>query len=232
MLIPLPPGGLAPADPAAARLPFPPGQARHPSAPASGGSPKTVAKVKNPSARIGGFVTMTLMRTPAILRNCFLTLLLALTASGAVNAKLASGPQNLGPDLHQAETVLNWLTPRGKTESSTTAALESPVVARGVAKEGDKVFHVFGDGAGPNGRFFTRTDPRTVKNFRDAAGLPPEDTGRFVLEGRLRNVEGVSVTPGGAARLGWNQGGIDEVIVPDSRRQVIIERVSGVNPEF
>lgn len=58
------------------------------------------------------------MRTLTILKNLALILLLAVAASGTVSAKLASGPQNLGPGLHQVEDVLNLLTPQGIIESS------------------------------------------------------------------------------------------------------------------
>lgn len=72
---------------------------------------------------------------PAILKSLLLTLLLAVAASGTVNAKLASGPQNLVPDLHQAESLFNLLTHQGKPGSSMTAAPESSVVAKGEAQE-------------------------------------------------------------------------------------------------
>lgn len=97
-------------------------------------------------------------------------------------------------------------------------------------KEGDKVYRVWGDGAGPGGRSWTRTDPSTVPGYRDAAGLPKQNSGRFVSEGRLRNVEGVETRD--ALPLDGNTGGLDELVVPNPARQIEVERVSGVNPEF
>lgn len=60
-------------------------------------------------------------------------------------------------------------------------------VTKGAANPGDKIYRVWGDGAGPNGRSWSRTDPRTVENYRDSAGLPNQNSGRFVTEGTLTN---------------------------------------------
>lgn len=43
--------------------------------------------------------------------------------------------------------------------------------SKSVPKPGDKAYRVWGDEAGAYGRSWSRTDPRTVKNYRDAAGL-------------------------------------------------------------
>lgn len=71
------------------------------------------------------------MRHWKILTQLLLTLLLAIAASGPVSAKLASGPQNLSPGLHQAETVLNSLWHQGIIESSYDDPSGSSVVAKG-----------------------------------------------------------------------------------------------------
>jgi hypothetical protein len=102
--------------------------------------------------------------------------------------------------------------------------------AGGDAALGDKVFRVWGGEAGPNGRSWTRTDPLTVPGFRDAAGLPNQNSGRFVSEGRLTSTEGVKTR--GALELHGNKGGLDEVVVPHPESQIQLERVSGANPEF
>ena len=73
------------------------------------------------------------------------------------------------------------------------------------AKNGTRVFRVWGDGAGPNGRSWTNIDPGTVPNYRDVAGLPVENTGRFVSEGVL--VDATGVTTRSALPLGNNRGG-------------------------
>ena len=58
------------------------------------------------------------MRITNLMKNLLLVLLLALSASGAVSAKVASGPQNLGANLHRGESVFNWLMHQGKTAFS------------------------------------------------------------------------------------------------------------------
>lgn len=95
---------------------------------------------------------------------------------------------------------------------------------------GDKVYRVWGDGAGPHGQSWSRTDPGSVDNYRDAAGLPNQNSGRFVTEGTLVNTEGV--TQRTALPLHGNKGGLDELTVPDAANQVRVDRVSGANPEF
>jgi len=74
---------------------------------------------------------MTAMRTLAIFKNLVLILLLTVAASGTVNAKLASGPQTLGPDLHQAASGLEAAPRLGWSASSYDGVSESPVVTRG-----------------------------------------------------------------------------------------------------
>jgi len=59
-------------------------------------------------------------------------MLLAFPASGAVSAKTASGPQNLGPGLQQGESIVKPLMHQGKTESSYGGMSGSPVVTKGV----------------------------------------------------------------------------------------------------
>ena len=89
---------------------------------------------------------------------------------------------------------------------------------------------MWGDGAGANGRSWSRTDPRTVENYRDAAGLPNQNSGRFVTEGTLTNTKGVAQRD--ALSLHGNKGGLDELVVPDPAKQIRVDRVSGANPEF
>ena len=70
------------------------------------------------------------MQSWKILIKLLLITLLALSASGVVSAKVASGLQNLGPGLHQGETAFNPLTHRAKIEFSTTLTPGSPVVTK------------------------------------------------------------------------------------------------------
>ena len=96
--------------------------------------------------------------------------------------------------------------------------------------QGKTVYRVWGNEAGPHGRSWTTVNPNTVAQYRDAAGLPNQNAGRFVSEGILRNTTGV--THQGATPLHGNKGGLSEVVIPNAQKQVELTRVSGVNPQF
>jgi hypothetical protein len=93
-----------------------------------------------------------------------------------------------------------------------------------------KVFRCWGDGAKAWGRSWTTTDPRTILNYRNAAGLPEQNTGRFLSEGILKDTQGV--TERSALPLHGNFGGLPEVVVPNPESQISLQRVLGINPEF
>jgi hypothetical protein len=58
-----------------------------------------------------------------------------------------------------------------------------------------------------------------VAKYRDVAGLPDEaNLGRFVSQGTLLDPTGVVVRE--ARLLGTNQGGIDELLTPNSESQI------------
>lgn len=99
-----------------------------------------------------------------------------------------------------------------------------------IVEEGTKVYRVWGDGAKPDGHSWTTVNPGTVDNYRDAAGLPSQNTGRFVSEGTL--VDNTGVIRKQADPLHGNTGGLDEVVVPDPNGQINLTGVSGANPEF
>ena len=120
-------------------------------------------------------------------------------------------------------------------------AAEAVPELEGAASQGTRVFRVWGRDAsnpdlaanqsGPWGRSWTRVDPRTVPNYRNAAGLPNDaNLGRFMSVGRLADTTDVVTTT--ASRIGENVGGLDEVFIPNPEQQVILEEVMGLNPEF
>ncbi len=80
------------------------------------------------------------------------------------------------------------------------------------------------------GRYWTPVNPAEVAGFRAAAGLPVENTGRFVIEGVLQDATGVQV--GRAAAGAGGRGGIPEFLVPAPAKQIQIINVSGANPPF
>jgi len=97
-------------------------------------------------------------------------------------------------------------------------------------KVGDRVFRIWGDESPPFGESWTRKNPGSVSNYRNEAGLPNQNTGRFVSEGILKNTEGVTQRP--ALELHNNTGGLDELVIPNSLKKIELTRVSGANPPF
>ena len=116
----------------------------------------------------------------------------------------------------------------GKSVNAPAPPTKTRVTALPAA--GDRVYRVWGGEAESTGRSWTRTDPRTVPNYRDAAGLPAQNAGRFVSEGKLVDTKGVQSRQ--ALELHGNGGGLDELVVPHPNAQIRLTRVSGVNPEF
>ena len=106
----------------------------------------------------------------------------------------------------------------------------SIVSAGAVPSKGQKVYRVFGENNKPLGESWTPVDPSTVKNFRSSAGLPDSNTGRFVVEGTIRDTSGITVRK--ALPLDGNPGGLPEYVIPNANTKVIIDRVSGANPGF
>lgn len=104
---------------------------------------------------------------------------------------------------------------------------------------GQKLFRVYGGDSKAGGASWSPVDPRTVGNYRDAAGLPSggasgaTNTGQFVIEGTLTDLAAV-VLQRSALPLDGMKGGLPEYIVPNwlENGSITIKRVSGVNPEF
>jgi RHS repeat-associated protein len=130
----------------------------------------------------------------------------------------------------------------GKADSALAGAADD--VAKGVANavddgarsatadiaEGTKVYRVFGENNNPLGQSWTRIDPSSSPDYRNLAGLPDVNTGRFVIEGVVTDTTGI--TTRSALPLDGNIGGLDEVLIPHAANQVRITNVSGVNPNF
>ena len=100
--------------------------------------------------------------------------------------------------------------------------------------ESQTVFRVYGGDAKAEGFSWTPTNPNTVDNFRDAAGLPSggasgaTNTGRFVVEGTVESKN--IIRQQSADPLDGNNGGLLEFIINPSN--VTIKRISGANPQF
>lgn len=102
--------------------------------------------------------------------------------------------------------------------------------AVGASLIGQKVYRAWSGDSRPTGASWTTVDPRTVANFRDAAGLPNQNTARFVSEGVLKSTTGVIQRA--ALPLDGNRGGLTELLIPNAEKNVKVTRVSGVNPPF
>ena len=68
------------------------------------------------------------------IQTWLLITLLALSANGVANAKLASGHQNLSGNLQQSQTLLNALLHQGLEEASTTDTSGSPLATKGARR--------------------------------------------------------------------------------------------------
>ncbi len=124
----------------------------------------------------------------------------------------------------------------GAAGSGSSAGTGSRPVAPSI---GQKIYRVYGGDSKAGGASWSPVDPRSVTNYRDAAGLPSggasgaNNTGRFVIEGILEDPAAV-VAQRSALPLDGMKGGLSECIIPNwlENGSISLRRVSGVNPEF
>jgi RHS repeat-associated protein len=104
-------------------------------------------------------------------------------------------------------------------------------IAKG-AKNEVTVYRVFGGDARAQGFSWTTTDPRTVKNFRDAAGLPSggasgaTNTADFLVQGKVNPAD--IIKSRSALPLDGNKGGLPELIIDP--KNVNLTDFSVLNP--
>lgn len=127
--------------------------------------------------------------------------------------------------LNLSATLMIALTPGalGKASAETVAA--------STVSEGTTVFRVWGGKAGPWGESWTTINPGTVSNYRSLAGLPDVNSGRFVSEGVLKSIEGVTTKSADVIKRG-QKGGLQETVIKDAANKVELKSVSGVNPAY
>jgi len=125
------------------------------------------------------------------------------------------------PFTMMAPGVMKYLEAKVLAYSVETAA------AKG-GGEVENVFRVYGGKAKSNGFSWTPVDPNNVGNFRNVAGLPNVNTGRFVIEGTVKKSSIIKSRL--ALPLDGNKGGLLEFII--NPKNVKINRVSGANPPF
>lgn len=110
------------------------------------------------------------MRISNLLKNLTVILLLVFTASGVVSAKVASGPQNLSPGLHQAESLLNSLPHLGWDGFSYDEASGSSVVAKsGVLDGANFAQKTFGKNFSAAGKFAGQTVDDVAASIQSGA---------------------------------------------------------------
>ena len=170
-------------------------------------------------------------------------------ASGAVDKALGTNSTGAGNALLSGvvsggnKLVNGNGSERGEVLGEVAGAIVGTKGAGAVSKgvgaiiEGNQttnVFRVFGGDAKAAGFSWTTENPAQVSNFRDAAGLPSggasgaTNTGQFVLEGTVKNKNIIQTRA--ALPLDGNKGGLPELIIDP--KNVKINRVSGVNPQF
>lgn len=112
---------------------------------------------------------------------------------------------------------------------------QSSLAARTTAGAGDEmvdVYRVFGGDARAQGFSWTTVDPRTVSNFRDAAGLPSGgasgamNTADFLIKGQAKTSD--IIKSRSALPLDGNRGGLPELIIDPNN--VRLNDFSVVNP--
>jgi len=85
------------------------------------------------------------------------------------------------------------------------------------AKSEVTVYRAFGGDSRAQGFSWTTTDPRTVSNFRDVAGLPSggasgaTNTADFLIQGKVSPADIIKSRP--ALPLDGNRGGLPELII-------------------
>jgi adhesin HecA-like repeat protein len=150
-------------------------------------------------------------------------------------------PRNISKPVRQV-MVQNRIAGNQITASTTKPAATTASVprragdaARTGARAGDDmvdVYRVFGGDARAQGFSWTTVDPRTVKNFRDAAGLPSggasgaTNTADFLIKGQAKASD--IIKSRSALPLDGNRGGLPELIIDP--KNVRLNDFSVLNP--
>jgi len=118
------------------------------------------------------------------------------------------------PQTIQAPTKPRYETqPQSEAEPQTSSTPFSAPIPTPTATPNQiqTVYRVYGGGSSQAGFSWTPIDPRTVRNFRDVAGLPSGNTGEFLVQGVVRTSDIMVVRP--ALPIAPNRGGLLEYII-------------------
>jgi len=143
------------------------------------------------------------------------------------------------------------LVPTGGARKAARAAADeaSEQLGRQGARQaaqpraGQKIYRVYGGDpqeadlwmakkySGPFGQSWTPIDPTTIPNYRQVAGLPDLNKGRFLIVAELLDPTGVKVQP--ACPYGRWRGGLVEYVLPQPvEARIRVLEVIGLNPPF
>ena len=152
--------------------------------------------------------------------------------SKAKAAKTTTTPANVRNKVQDKHIRWSMEKALGKPkEEATTVTIEKELPPEPM----QTVYRVYGGKAKMFGRSWTPTDPRMVKNYRDAAGLPSGgesgsvNTGEYLAVGVLHDMTGVEVHL--ALPLDGNKGGgVIEYYVPNPETQITIFYTEKLDP--
>ena len=123
----------------------------------------------------------------------------------------------------------------GKVSSTAETAADLLMLGRAAisivagGESSQTIYRAFGDEAKPFGKSWTPINPASVNNYREAAGLPNVNSGRFLIEGTVK--ESNILLKRSALEADGNAGGIMEYIIKNPSK-IKVTKVSGVNPKF
>ena len=146
-------------------------------------------------------------RTPFGLENINITAAKLALYANQGDAQLAQ-VRAIGFLAAAGPLLISTIQPRANAPMSLSSA---------EAASGLTVYRVWGGESGPFGKSWTAIDPRLVPAYRDAAGLPVQNTGRYLTEGTLMDL---NVLFKSADPLHGNTGGLPEIVVPNPYLQV------------
>ena len=114
--------------------------------------------------------------------------------------------------------------------SSAGKAGQAGSVASQFGGTGTEVFRVWGGKAEKWGHSWTPVDPRTVSNYRYAAGLPPDNAGINLTIGTIKETGPALYR--GALRIGNNAGGLPEWVPMFPKQQIQEITTIPLNPGY
>ncbi|MGH7136787.1 MAG: polymorphic toxin-type HINT domain-containing protein, partial [Pirellulales bacterium] len=96
---------------------------------------------------------------------------------------------------------------------------------------GTTVYRVWGGRSGPDGPYWSTTNPFSVANYRGGMGLPNTNSGQFVSTGTIVNPSGIipsTATPIPASGImAARPGGLPQLFIPNPPAQVQVNNVTG-----